>query len=390
MAGCVFSVSFSSSSGPEKQSCDSENPSTRSASSKTRRATGNESASSRPMPAYCDPWPGKRNTTPPIWIPRLLQTGGLCPNRNWQRGKLSLDPFVQSHMRHFGGYPHRILYGIGVRPAMPDDGDAAHAQQRRSAIFGIINVAPKFLVSAPRKHVTHLRGDGALERFFKHRGDVLGHSLADFQGHIADKAVAHDDVHAAGKDVASFDIADEIERQLFEPVVGLFCELIALGFFLAYGEQSHLRPSRTEDGAVINLPHDGKLHQVAHLRIYIRAGVDQDRHASPAGRKRSGQRRPLDGRKRAEDETRHGHERAGIPGADQRIRLTRSHQSGSYVRGAVLFAAEGLRGWIAHGDHLACRYHFDRQASHAVPGQFALNLCGYAYQQNSNTEFTGR
>ena len=25
-----------------------------------------------------------------------------------------------------------------------------------------------------------------------------------------------------------------------------------------------------------------------------------------------------------------------------------------------------------------------------MPGQFALDLCGYAYQQNSNTEFTGR
>ena len=39
IAGCVFSVSFRSSSGPLKQSRDSENPRARSASSKTSRAS---------------------------------------------------------------------------------------------------------------------------------------------------------------------------------------------------------------------------------------------------------------------------------------------------------------------------------------------------------------
>ncbi len=66
IAGCVFSVSFSASSEPEKQSSEREKPSTRSASSNTARATGKDSASSRPMPEYCDPCPGNKNASRPI------------------------------------------------------------------------------------------------------------------------------------------------------------------------------------------------------------------------------------------------------------------------------------------------------------------------------------
>src|SRR4051795_237729 len=61
MAGCVFSVSLSCSPGPSKQSCEIENPSAASMSSKTRRAAGNASATSFPIPEYWLPCPGKTN-----------------------------------------------------------------------------------------------------------------------------------------------------------------------------------------------------------------------------------------------------------------------------------------------------------------------------------------
>jgi len=60
MAGCVFSVRRRVSSGPSKQSFESGNPSAASASAKVSAATGNRSASSRPMPTACEPCPGKR------------------------------------------------------------------------------------------------------------------------------------------------------------------------------------------------------------------------------------------------------------------------------------------------------------------------------------------
>src|ERR1700731_2594451 len=61
MAGCVFSVSLSWSSGPSKQSRDSGKPNASSACWKIRRAAGNASANVLPIPACCDPWPGNKN-----------------------------------------------------------------------------------------------------------------------------------------------------------------------------------------------------------------------------------------------------------------------------------------------------------------------------------------
>ena len=61
MAGCVFSVSTSRSSGPSKQRPLSDSPSAASASSNTARHSGNDSASARPMPTFCEPCPGKTN-----------------------------------------------------------------------------------------------------------------------------------------------------------------------------------------------------------------------------------------------------------------------------------------------------------------------------------------
>ena len=60
IAGCVFSVSVSRSSGPSKQMRLSGSPSAASASSNVSRQIGNASASAWPMPTFCEPCPGKR------------------------------------------------------------------------------------------------------------------------------------------------------------------------------------------------------------------------------------------------------------------------------------------------------------------------------------------
>ena len=72
IAGWVFAVSWRSSSGPSKQSCESGKPSASSASSKTARLSGKASASAWPMPTFCEPWPGK---TKAISCARLAGAG---------------------------------------------------------------------------------------------------------------------------------------------------------------------------------------------------------------------------------------------------------------------------------------------------------------------------
>ena len=69
IAGCVLAVSFNSSSVPSKQIFDMEKPSALSASAKIARAAGDFSASSLPMPAYCEACPGNMNATLPIIAP---------------------------------------------------------------------------------------------------------------------------------------------------------------------------------------------------------------------------------------------------------------------------------------------------------------------------------
>src|ERR1700758_4789334 len=72
IAGWVLAVCFKSSSDPEKHRFEIENPSALSASSKTARATGYLSASSLPIPGYCEAWPGNTNAVLPIVIPSSL------------------------------------------------------------------------------------------------------------------------------------------------------------------------------------------------------------------------------------------------------------------------------------------------------------------------------
>src|SRR6202522_1508073 len=66
MAGCVLAVSFSSSSVPSQHILKSSKPTAASASSKTPLASGKLSARSRPMPGYCEAWPGNKNASLPI------------------------------------------------------------------------------------------------------------------------------------------------------------------------------------------------------------------------------------------------------------------------------------------------------------------------------------
>src|SRR3989338_5471850 len=98
MAGWVLAVSFNSSSGPSKQSRESGKPAARSASSKTARAAGNASARALPMPAACDPCPGKTNASFPIVlgrpVPRLLS----------HESQLLLDLFVETGVGEAGGH----------------------------------------------------------------------------------------------------------------------------------------------------------------------------------------------------------------------------------------------------------------------------------------------
>ena len=70
MAGCAFSVTVSTSSGPSAISFESLNPRTSSASASVSAAIGSVSAKALAIPTYCDPCPGKIKAIDiEIWLP---------------------------------------------------------------------------------------------------------------------------------------------------------------------------------------------------------------------------------------------------------------------------------------------------------------------------------
>src|SRR5262245_52589038 len=109
IAGCVFSVNCKSSAGPSKQSREIAKPNASSASSKTRRATGNFSARSFPIPGACEPCPGKiiadfrlpiadlsDSTFPPLYDPtcQAQNRQSAIGNRKYHHHRINTAPQV--------------------------------------------------------------------------------------------------------------------------------------------------------------------------------------------------------------------------------------------------------------------------------------------------------
>ena len=154
---------------------------------------------------------------------------------------------------------------------MPDDGDAADAQQRRATVFGGIGAFAEAVERVFREHVADLRFQAALNGFFQHGADMLDQPFADFQRDIADEPVADDHVHIAAENVATFDVPDEIERNLLQARRGFAGQFVALHFFFTDRKQRDARTFRAPDGAVINLAHHCELLDLLGLGIYVRA-----------------------------------------------------------------------------------------------------------------------
>src|SRR5271157_4813155 len=207
MAGCVFAVSFNSSSVPSKQILEMEKPRAWSASSKTARAAGYFSASSFPMPGYCEPCPGNTNATLPIRC-SSLRSSRLCV----KLGELLLDFFVHTRFGQPRGHAYGIFHCIDIGTAMSDDAHSANAQQRRATIFRVIHGLFDALEGSFGKNIAELRGPGTLVRLAEKLHDLHGQTLANLQRDVADKTVANDHIDFAGKQIAAFHVADEVYR----------------------------------------------------------------------------------------------------------------------------------------------------------------------------------
>jgi len=134
MCGCVFAVSFNSSSVPSKHIFEMEKPSAWSASSNTARAAGYFSASSLPMPGVLrSPDPEIRTLLFPSSLPlrpcaQLHRQAAfpkiLHPPTSVAKAPARSIAFTLA-LGQTSRHANRIFHGVRIRTAMPNHANAA-------------------------------------------------------------------------------------------------------------------------------------------------------------------------------------------------------------------------------------------------------------------------
>src|ERR1700688_880586 len=374
IAGCVFAVSFRSSSEPSKHIFEMENPSALSASSKTALADGYISASSLPMPGYCEACPGKTNATLPICLPVLClshfwraNTGTVWVYRSGR--KLLFDFVVHLRTRESRGDANSIFNSVGVGSPVADNAHSAYAKQRRATIFGVVDGLLQTLQRSTRKKKSHLRCQRTLYGLFQQTENFQRQAFTNFKRDVADKPVAYDHIHNPRKKIPAFHIAHEMHGTFLQARVHFARQFVAFDFLFADRQQPDSRPPVTKRRAVVHFTHHRELHQMLRLGIHVGANIEQNRDAAFGVRKRRGQCHPVHRFQRTQQKPRHGHDRAGISSTDQAIRLRLANQARRHMHGAVLLPAKRLRRMIIHGDHFAGGHDLNRQVGRGMLGE---------------------
>src|SRR5688572_6505058 len=121
-------------------------------SSKTFCAAGYFSATSLPMPAYCEPWPGKTNAVLCSIRGAILlrqNRAGVLPRV--QIADLRPDLRVNLVVDEVARDAHGVLDRLRVRTSVADDAAAVDAEKGRAAVLGVVDALLE-VVHGPFEH----------------------------------------------------------------------------------------------------------------------------------------------------------------------------------------------------------------------------------------------
>src|SRR5215471_6803179 len=136
-------------------------------------------------------------------------------------GDLGLDLLGEVATRELRGEADRVLDGLGRGPPVADDHAALDAEQRRPAVFGVVEARLEAAEGRARQQETHRGLQRALDLLAQEVLDHLGERLGHLQDDVAGEAVGDDDVDGSVEDVAPLDVADEVQAGLLEDLEGL-------------------------------------------------------------------------------------------------------------------------------------------------------------------------
>src|SRR5690242_14216615 len=107
-----------------------------------------------------------------------------------------------------------VHYREGVRPAMADDAYSIHAEQRRAAALRVIPSLAKPLECRAERNQQRLHTDMPIQLFSNEALHHFGHAFTRLEQCVPNKAIANDHIHVSAENVATFDVADELERTI--------------------------------------------------------------------------------------------------------------------------------------------------------------------------------
>ena len=203
-------------------------------------------------------------------------------------GDLPLDALDEltgrEPVRHGDGVAHRL----GARPAVADDGDAGDAEQRRAAVFRVVDAPAEMPQRPPRQQRSDAHRDRARQLLAQQILHHVDEPLADLQRDVAGEAVADDHVGVAAVDIARLDVADELQRRALSSRCASRVSSLPLRLFLADRQQPDARRLDAECHARVDAAHHRELQQM------LPAGIRRSprRRAAPPDGRSSGSWRP--------------------------------------------------------------------------------------------------
>src|SRR5207302_1731532 len=125
------------------------------------------------------------------------------------------------------------------------------------------------------QNVADLSLNGLAQFLSEHGGKRFDQAFAQLERDVAGEAIADNDVDFTFENVPAFHVTDKVQRRQLEGLERLFGQLVSLCVLFADGQQTNARPANAEDGAGINITHDGELLEVVRLAVDVGANVEE-------------------------------------------------------------------------------------------------------------------
>src|SRR5215470_6470064 len=97
---------------------------------------------------------------------------------------------------------------------MGNEARAFYSKQRRAPVFGVVQTLFEIVKGAAREQESDLACNCRGKSFLQSSAHQIHDPFRSFQRNIADESISNDHIHISVVNVAAFDVAAEIDRQL--------------------------------------------------------------------------------------------------------------------------------------------------------------------------------